>query len=316
MILEDKLIKEPKISVIITYYNLENYIQDCVSSILKQRYQNFEIIIVNDGSDEKNSKILEKISNPKIKIINLKQNLGQLSAFCEGLKIAQGEFVCMIDADDILLKEYLNTLLFIHQTQKTALVSSSFGEINAKNEIVFIKEKKKEIFKFGEIGKLFDFDNEFSIVKNNLPFGLWGWNPSTSAMMRKSSLDLLKYFPNKAYWKTGADKVVFSLAHLLGGSINTDAILYLYRHHGKNSSETGIIQGEKKYLSENYVKKIIRWNIKLRLDTAKMFLMRKKELIEKYNKLNYYKMLFKVIFCINIKVCAKIIKTLAHKLIF
>mgnify|MGYP004684469593 CR=1 FL=1 len=142
MILGTKELKEPKVSLIITYFNLGNYITDCVSSILGQGYQNFEIIIVNDNSDEKNSKILEEIKNPKIKIINLKENKGQLLAFLEGLKVASGEFVCMVDADDILLKEYLKTLLFIHQTNKAAFVSSNYGEINEKNEVVFLKNSK------------------------------------------------------------------------------------------------------------------------------------------------------------------------------
>ena len=316
MILGTKELKEPKVSLIITYFNLGNYIKDCVSSILGQSYQNFEIIIVNDNSDEKNSKILEEIKNPKIKIINLKENKGQLLAFLEGLKVASGEFVCMVDADDILLKEYLKTLLFIHQTNKAAFVSSNYGEINEKNEVVFLKNSKKQIFNFKEINELFLEKNEFEIVQNKLPFGLWGWNPSTSSMMRKKSLEILDYFPDKAFWKTGADKVIFSLLHLTGGSINTDAPLYMYRHHGKNNSDTGLVEGKKKYLKENYIKTLIYWNFKLRKDAIKMFFKNKKELIEKYNKLNYYKMLFRVIFCVNIKVCAKILKTLAHKLIF
>ena len=58
MICNNSLLKEPKISIIITYYNLENYVVDCIRSILNQSYKNFEIIIVNDGSDKKNSEIL------------------------------------------------------------------------------------------------------------------------------------------------------------------------------------------------------------------------------------------------------------------
>ena len=55
--------KEPLISIIITYYNLGKYINDCVLSILSQTYENWEVIIVNDGSDKKNSQILNRIKN-------------------------------------------------------------------------------------------------------------------------------------------------------------------------------------------------------------------------------------------------------------
>ena len=315
MIIDNDIIKEPKISLIITYYNLGKYIQDCVSSILNQSYSNFEIIIVNDNSDDKNTKILETITQKKIKIINLKENSGQLLAFLEGVKIAKGEFICMIDADDILLPNYLKTLLFAHLNNNYALISCSNGEINDKNEITSYKTIQSNNIDYQEIENAFKLSNTFEIKQVKEPFGLWSWNPSTSGMFRKSALDILNYFPDKKYWKTGADKVVFSLLHLIGGSANITSVNYLYRHHDENNSQTTLTMGNKKYLNEKYIKKLITWNKKLRLDTLKMFAQNKKELIEKYNKINYMKMFFKVIFCLNIKVCAKIIKTFAHKLI-
>lgn len=315
MIIDNNLIKEPKISIIITYFNLGKYIKDCVLSILAQTYQNFEIIIVNDNSDNENLKILNEIQNEKVIIINLNENKGQLLAFEEGLNIANGEFICMIDADDILLPNYLKTLLYAHLNNNFALISCSGGEINEKNEITSYKINPVQKINYLEIENSLKLSEAFEIKKVKAPYGLWSWNPSSSAMFRKSALDILKFYPNKQYWKTGADKVIFSLLHLIGGSANITSINYLYRHHNSNNSQTTLTTGSKKYLSESYVKKLISWNIKLRLDTVKMFASNKKELIEKYNKINYFKMFFKVIFCINLKICAKIIKTFAHKLI-
>ena len=315
MIIDNNLIKEPKISIIITYYNLGKYIQDCVSSILNQTYQNFEIIIVNDNSNEENFKILQNINHEKITKINLEENKGQLLAFIEGLKVSQGEFVCMIDADDILLPNYLKTLLYTHLNNNFALISCASGEINDKNEITSYKTNLQNEINYQEIENLFKTSDNFKIIPIKAPFGLWSWNPSSSAMFRKSSLEILKFYPEKEYWKTGADKVVFSLLHLLGGSANITSVNYLYRHHSENNSQTSLTTGNKKYLSENYVKKLISWNKKLRLDTLKMFITNKKELVEKYNKINYLKMLFRVIFCINLKICTKIIKTFVHKLV-
>ena len=154
MIIDKNLIKEPKISIIITYYNLGKYIKDCVLSILNQEYQNFEIIIVNDCSNEENSKILSEIQNDKTKIINLKENKGQLLAFEEGLKVSQGEFICMIDADDILLPNYLKTLLYAHLNNNFALISCCGGEINERNEITSYKINSKDKIKYQEIKKI------------------------------------------------------------------------------------------------------------------------------------------------------------------
>ncbi len=324
MSIKNSILKKPKVSIIITYYNLGEYIFDCILSILKQEYTNWEVFIVNDGSDEKNSKIVNRIIHEKIKIINLIENQGQLVAFTKGLSYATGEFVCMVDADDILLPNYLNTLLYIHLRNNVAFVSSSCGEINSKNEVVSlnyvnnpIKEIETEV-RLSDTKNLFQANESFTIKYLSIkktPFGLWEWNPSSSAMFRKSSLEILKYYPDKSFWKTGADKVVFSLAHLIGESINTSAVCYLYRHHGKNNSKTDLTVGYKKYLTQEYVNTLIDWNKKLRLDTLYMFLSHKKEFIEKYNKLNYLKMFYRIIFCINLKICAKIIKTFAHKLI-
>jgi len=195
------------------------------------------------------------------------------------------------------------------------LVSCASGEINDKNEITSYKINPSKKINYQEIENTFKTSENFKITPVKAPFGLWSWNPSSSSMFRKSALDILKYYPNKEYWKTGADKVIFSLLHLVGGSINITSVNYLYRHHSSNNSQTTLTTGNIKYLSENYIKKLISWNKKLRLDTLKMFIQNKKELIEKYNKINYFKMLLKVIFCINLKVCTKIIKTFVHKLV-
>ncbi len=315
------LVFEPKISVIITYFNLSEYIRPCIESILNQTYKNFEIIIVNDGSDENNSKILNEIKNEKIKIINSKENMGQLGAFLLGVDNALGEFICMVDADDVLLPNYLKTLLYIHLNYNAAFVSSSSGEINKNGEITSLNyvsnnfQNNLRTVKYCKTEEIFDTNDEFEISildLKNTPFGLWSWRASTSAMIRKSAIEILKFYPDIKYWKTGADKVIFSLLHLIGGSINTNAVLWLYRQHSLNNSNTNLSTGNKKFLKESYIKKLIDWNIKLRLDTVKMFIKNRKEFIEIFSKTKYYKMLFSVIFCVNKKVCAKIIKTFAH----
>ena len=172
----------------------------------------------------------------------------------------------------------------------------------------------KDKISFGEIEELFKTKDYFEIKKVKAPFGLWSWSPSTSAMWRKSALDILKYFPDKSYWRSGADKVIFSLLHLIGGSANIDTVLFLYRTHSSNNFNSSNFSGNKKYLSQKTVNKLVDWNIKLRIDTLKMFLKNKKELVEKYNKINYFKMLFRVIFCVDFKVLAKIVKTVLCKI--
>ena len=321
---DNQLIKMPKISIIITYYNLGKYIKDCISSVLNQTYDNFEIIIVNDCSNEKNTKILNEIENKKIKVIHLKENLGQLGAFLIGLENSEGEFICSIDSDDILLPNYLKTLLHVHLNNNAALVSCACGEINSKNEIISLNyvanpiKTKQDKINYSKIEKAYnnneDFELEFLTIKK-LPFAMWGWTPMSSGMFRRTSLDILKHYPDIKYWKTGADKVIFSFLHLIGGSINISAVCFLYRHHQKNSTQGTLTYGNKRYIDEAYINKLIDWNKKIRFDAVKMFIKNKKDLIKTYNKTNYYKMLKNIVFCVNFKLCAKAIKALAHKII-
>ena len=68
-----------KHSIIVTGYNCDLYVEECINSLLSQTYQSFEILIYNDGSDDKTLEILKKFeNNPKIKIFNNKVNRGAL----------------------------------------------------------------------------------------------------------------------------------------------------------------------------------------------------------------------------------------------
>lgn len=88
-------------SIIIPAYNVEKYIEQSVNSILNQTYQNFEIIIINDGSKDNTGKIIDKLyqNNSKIKIIH-KENEGLSKARNTGIKKSIGEYLIFLDGDD------------------------------------------------------------------------------------------------------------------------------------------------------------------------------------------------------------------------
>lgn len=99
------------ISIIIPVYNAEKYLGRCLSSIERQTYKNFEVIIVNDGSKDSSRKIAEDFAEKdrRIKIIN-KENGGVSSARNTGLSAVNGEFVAYIDADDYIADDYFEKL--------------------------------------------------------------------------------------------------------------------------------------------------------------------------------------------------------------
>ena len=94
--------KRIKVSIIVPIYNVENYLDKCLDSLVKQTLENIEIILINDGSTDNSEKIISKYMKSygdKIVLINQK-NGGQASARNAGIKIARGEFLMFVDSDD------------------------------------------------------------------------------------------------------------------------------------------------------------------------------------------------------------------------
>ena len=96
-------------SVIIPLYNKEKYIKRAINSVLKQTFQNFEIIVVNDGSTDNSLSIVKNKKDKRIRIFNQK-NLGVSNARNKGIKKSKGKYIALLDADDKFLKNYLETI--------------------------------------------------------------------------------------------------------------------------------------------------------------------------------------------------------------
>lgn len=96
------------ISIIIPLYNKQHRIANALRDILNQSYQDFEIVIVNDGSTDRSVDMLRQFSDPRIQIIN-QANAGVSAARNRGIAAAKGEFVAFLDADDNWTPEYLAT---------------------------------------------------------------------------------------------------------------------------------------------------------------------------------------------------------------
>ncbi len=98
-----------KISVVVAVYNIEKYIKDCVESILAQDFDDFEVILVDDGSTDKSGAICDKFTDKRVKVIHQK-NLGLSEARNNGLAAAKGDFIAFIDGDDTISEHYLSKL--------------------------------------------------------------------------------------------------------------------------------------------------------------------------------------------------------------
>jgi glycosyltransferase involved in cell wall biosynthesis len=90
----------PRVSVIIPVYNCERFLKECINSVLSQSFSDFELIVIDDGSTDSTFSILESYHDPRIKLFRKFVNQGYVHALNDGLKMAEGEFIARLDADD------------------------------------------------------------------------------------------------------------------------------------------------------------------------------------------------------------------------
>ena len=102
--------ESPLISLITTTYNSEKYLEETLKSIFNQKYQNFEIIIIDGGSKDKTIKIINKYEK-KIDYWISEKDKGIYDAFNKGLKLARGHLIGMVNSDDILKPNALKILV-------------------------------------------------------------------------------------------------------------------------------------------------------------------------------------------------------------
>jgi glycosyltransferase involved in cell wall biosynthesis len=97
----------PRVAVVITCYNLGRYLDETVDSVFAQTFQDFEIVIVDDGSDEPETvRLLESYARPQTRVVH-SPNRGLPAARNLGIRESTGEYICALDADDLLEPTYL-----------------------------------------------------------------------------------------------------------------------------------------------------------------------------------------------------------------
>ena len=99
------------ISVVLPIYNVENYIEKCMESVLNQTYKNIEIILVDDGSPDNCPIICDQYvkEDNRVKVVH-KENGGLSDARNAGIKVANGDYITFIDSDDYVDKDYVEFL--------------------------------------------------------------------------------------------------------------------------------------------------------------------------------------------------------------
>ena len=125
----------PKVSIIIPKYNVEKYLRECIDSIINQTLKDIEIILVDDGSPDNSGKIADEYAekDKRITVIH-QQNKWLGGARNSGLKIAKGEYIACIDADDYIAPDFCEKLYGFANDNNCDITVFSFSLFNDKGE--------------------------------------------------------------------------------------------------------------------------------------------------------------------------------------
>lgn len=135
----------PKVSVIVPIYNTEEYLPNCIDSILAQTFTDFELILVNDGSTDSSRKICEEYAKNDARIIVVnKNNEGVTKARERGVDVSRGEWITFIDSDDSIPNNALN-LLYGHTNDVTDIIIGQIYYQKENNETINIEDYRSRL---------------------------------------------------------------------------------------------------------------------------------------------------------------------------
>jgi glycosyltransferase involved in cell wall biosynthesis len=227
----------PRVSLVVTSYNYEPYIVDCLRSVTRQTYPNWECIVVDDVStDGTVARVREFITSSeagdRFTLMERNENGGQMEAFRDGLKKATGSFVVMLDADDVLLDDFLEAHLRAHLSIATvAFTSSNQYQINGRGEIIggqHMDHQSKGYFRH--------------VRKTSFQKGFWVWATSSSMVFRRSAVEHILPTDGTTF-RICADYYIAHFCNLIGDSLLIPTIHGCYRRHGQNNFGSNPVLG-------------------------------------------------------------------------
>lgn len=172
------------VSIIVPVYNLEDYIENCINSLLNQTYKNIEIICIDDGSSDGSARIIKEFSDKDSRVIYIfQENSGVSAARNKGLDVSTGDYIMFVDGDDYLHFQAVEVLLYCIEKNNCDIVGSRHFSTNSFDELgesIVVNDiiahtlsdvlEKTSYFEYRTVwGKLYKRD---IVTKNRFPLGI------------------------------------------------------------------------------------------------------------------------------------------------
>ena len=136
--------KEGLVSIITPCYNGGKYISQTIESVIAQTYTNWEMIIVDDGSEDNSAEIIKSFNVPQVKYV-YQNNAGSAAARNNGIRRANGQYIALLDSDDIWLPNFLECQINYMKEKKAICVACSYGYIDCDSRDILKPTKVKSV---------------------------------------------------------------------------------------------------------------------------------------------------------------------------
>lgn len=123
-------------SIIIPVYNAQETLPHCLDSIINQTFQDYEVLLINDGSEDQSAKVCADAANDKRFRVFYQNNKGPGAARNKGLLNARGDYVCFIDSDDYICPDYLEQLYLQIKATCAEAIFFGYNKVNTAGDIV------------------------------------------------------------------------------------------------------------------------------------------------------------------------------------
>lgn len=218
---------KPMFSIIVPIYKVEQYLSKCIDSVLKQTYDNFELILVDDGSPDNCPKICDKYAkkDKRVKVIH-KKNGGLVSARNAGLNKAKGEYIFNLDGDDWLKNNSLEKLF-------EKAIKRYNPDVIVSNMTKVYSDKEEEISTLVKEG----FYDKKALLEDIYPYMMWDYRkkfytglifPSSGGKIIKREL-LQKHYCKNEKIRMGEDNAfIFECMYFADNAFFLDDHFYMY----------------------------------------------------------------------------------------
>lgn len=215
-----------KFSIVVPIYNSENYLEECVNSVIKQTYSNWELILIDDGSNDSSPQICDRYAKQDERIVVIHQtNKGQFASRLVGIKKSTGDYLLFSDSDDCLFDDTLDTILNYCKDGRDAIFFSYSKQIERSSKV--------------NSPPLFYNQNSLPEIRRLILLNKYS---SMSAKCIKSSLLKSIFIDNKYLEKNYGEDFIHTLvlSDYLNNVVVLNDQLFFYRQHSNSTSHSGI----------------------------------------------------------------------------